>query len=141
MFLSHDIWTGGIPQPLKAKLQYLLDYANTENCLFTGYWRSADMVQAGDGDIYASVYANGELKRALIVFVNGNNRKQDLYLGGTTFDPPRFSRSGARLSVKRVFDVETDQAINTVFENGRMRIVDPMLLGWHDCRLLMVEFE
>ncbi len=134
MLLSHDIPAG----PTR-KLVGAVDYPDTANCLFTGYWRSADAVQPAGKGIKASFYGNAGLKSAAVVFFN--TEKQDQYLGGSTFDANKLIDPRARLVPKRIYDLETGENIQVAFENGIFKILDPCLIPWHEYRLIVVEAE
>ena len=136
MSLAHDIRADG---ELPRKLIGAVDFANTANCLFTGYWRSGEAVQPTGKGLKASFYSNAQTKSAVVLFFNTD--KEDQYLGGTTFDLNQLVNPRARLTPARVYDLENGKPVTVVFENGRYRIADAFLVPWHEYRLLAVEAE
>ncbi len=135
--LSHDI--PRFSKELKKKLEYVLDYSDTAKCLFAGYWQTSVMVQPAGKEICASVYQNAERKTAVIIFFNAS--RQDQYLAGTTFDATRLLGSKSLPEVKKIYDLETGQAVETSFENGLFKLTSPFRIDWHDYRILAVEAE
>jgi hypothetical protein len=73
----------------------------------------------------------------VILFFNPG--AQDQYLGGSTFDLNQLIDPRAKLEPSRVYDLETGKDVAVVFENGRFKITEPYLCGWHEYRLLAVE--
>ncbi|HOJ39257.1 MAG TPA: hypothetical protein PKX93_08160 [bacterium] len=135
--LVHDI--PRFSEEIKRRLQFLLDYADTANCLFAGYWQTGQMVQPSGKGICASVYQNAKRKAAVVVFLN--TLKQDQYLANTTFDATRLLGSRTIPEVKKIYDLETGQPVETVFENGLFRISSPYRINGHEYRILTIEAE
>jgi hypothetical protein len=142
MLLSHDIWSSIVynsPEfyiALKRKLNGLVNPANTDNCLFSGYWKTDKIIKAPE-DIKVSVYKNAFTKTAAILFYNTS--KKDKYLAGTTIDVNKTIGGGKLLTASRVYDLESGKEVKTVFREGRYEIVDPYPVKWHDFRVLAIE--
>ncbi len=134
MGFAHDICTN---RDLVRKLIGAVDYANTTDCLFTGYWRSAEAVHPAAKEVKTSFYGNAKTKSAVILFFNTG--KQDQYLGGSTFDVNKLINPNATLVPSRVYDLETGENVAVAFEGGRFKITEPYLCPWHEYRLLAVE--
>lgn len=135
--LSHDV--PGYGAETRRGLQYAVDLANTSACLFRGYWAAADAVQPAGRGIIASVYSNERMKSAVLVLMNTEERDQ--YLAGTTFDAQRAIGLRSLPNVRRVYDLESGEPVQVVFENGRFRIADPCMIPWHEFRLIAVEAQ
>lgn len=146
ILLSHDIPPVN-DKELRRKLNYVVDYDRTDNCLFMGYWMTPPFVQLPGQGLRASVYMNPDLKRAVLVFFNTD--KNDQALGGTTFNAKGvvMTSSGVPaeaegpLNLKKVYDLETGEAVKTSFRDGRMVIDEPFVVGGHEFRLLALEAE
>ena len=152
MMMSHDIhpnvltyykMQGVKDLPIRrtmTRLRGLVNLPDTGRCRFAGYWRTSHMVQSPATRIHATVYTNPNLRTAAVLLFNGE--KRDQYLAGTKLDinaliPVR----RVSLTARRIFDLETDKVVATVFEDGQYVIKDPLLVKGHDFRLLGIEAE
>lgn len=147
--LSHDVMAGAVDTKTwtdtfaetKRLLTYAVNMPDTENCLFRGYWRTADAIQPVGKEIYASIYHNAKSKSAVVVLLNGLKGK-DQSLGGTTFDPAAvMGAPGKTVNVKRLYDLESGKDVAFSVENGVYKVTDPLFVPWHDYRLLALEIE
>jgi hypothetical protein len=152
MMASHDIHSGALTHyttqgddylPVRrmlTRIRGLVNLPDTTRCLFAGYWLTENMVRSPAKSIHASVYTNPNLRTAVVLLFNGEARDQ--YLAGTTLDINELIPvKGVSLTAKRIFDLENDETVATVFEDGRYVVKDPLLAGGHDFRLLGVEAE
>jgi hypothetical protein len=146
--LSHDVMAGAVDEKTwtstfaetKRLLTYAVNMPDTENCLFRGYWRTADAIQPAGKEIYASIYHNAKSKSAVVVLLNGLKGK-DQSLGGTTFDPAALTGAKNAVNVKRLYDLESGKDIAFSVDKGVYTIVDQLFVPWHDYRLIALEVE
>jgi hypothetical protein len=145
MLASHDIFEARMSKNTDEgnflrKMASVVNLPDTKQCLFTGYWRTKEMVQPSDKQIVASVFTNQDFKMAAVLFYN-LQKDQDQFLAGSTIDPSKLLGVSGPVKVKRVFDVETGKDINTVFEDGKIKITEQTFIPWHDYRVIGIEME
>jgi hypothetical protein len=112
-------------------LHEYVGYFNEENgddpCAFTGYWRSAPLVQCTTPDVYVSVYRGKG--RAVLVILNGRKEARDV-----TLKINEQALLGRKL--RDVFDAEDKHSLNVW---GSYERPDHLGIEPHGLRMLVVE--
>lgn len=133
MTLAHDITlpiqynTSDMRRAMRRELQYAVDYADVEECLFTGYWRSG--VTLPDPALACSTFRNDRLGTTVLLLVNAA-REQDQDARGTTLP--------WKGGVRRVYDVESGRDVAFSVEGGKLVLADSVVVPWHEFRLVAV---
>lgn len=121
------------------QLEAVVDYSNTADCLFLGYWSSSPWVQPATPAVYASVYQNTKRRAAVIVF--GNSSDRDVALGGTALMPGIAVGETRPVDVRRVYDLETGESVKTGFRDGWTVVDEPLVLPAWDYRVVAIELK
>ncbi len=138
MLMSHDVHAA--PGSALGRLRGLVNLPDTKQCLFTGYWRSGNMVQTSGTAVHASVYANTSWRTAAVLLFNGADGEQqvgDVTLNINAILPIR----GESLNVRRVFDLESGETLATAVVDGKTVLAAPLAIGRHGYRLIGIEAE
>ncbi len=139
--LSHDI--SAYHKELLPKLQYKLAYGDDTACEFIGYWRTGELVQTPDSHVTASIYRNERAKHAIVLLFNvGIDRdRKDRAMGGMTFDADRIIGARDLKNIRRIYDFESGETIQTAYRDGRFEITEPFRIPWHEYRIIGIEGE
>ena len=143
MLLSHDI-SPAVNHELTRKLKYAVDYENTDDCLFMGYWSTGMFVKPTEG-LLASLYMNRKHKASVIVFFNTSSK--DVAAGGTwlkpagVLDTPNgiYANADREMEVSRIYDLETGKEIRTSYRDRGLVIDESLVVKKHEYRVVSVE--
>lgn len=129
---------------LRDKLDPAVGLLDTGRCLFTGYWNAGPFVTPPDPDLKASLYANLAAKSAAVVFANVS--RQDLSLKGAalSIDGIMADQRGqvTPRAVKRVYELESGRALKIEpAGEGTSRLVEDLIVPWHEYAIVVVEIE
>lgn len=144
ILLAHDI-PPRFDRDLLRKLNYTVDYANTADCLFLGYWATPAFIQSAAQEVTASVYQNASRQSAVILFFNTGKQTRDLVSTGFQLAgviPPSTAGTAdieGDMSLIRVSDLESGHSLETEFRDGQLFIREPLLIDGHDFRLVAIE--
>ena len=136
ILLVHDVQPHH-DKELVHRLKYAVDYANTDQCLFMGYWLTGPVVQSAGRDVVAAVYQNPARRTAVLAFMNTWSRGQNL--GGTTFELRRLIGARESVTLNRAYDLETDEPVRVMYDDGVFRLLDQLPIGRHNFRVVAVE--
>jgi hypothetical protein len=124
-----------------SNLRGLVNLADTNTCLFAGYWLTEAMVRPAGREMYASAYINPNLRTAALLFFNGD--KQEQSLAGTVLDLNAIlpGSRGRQTVAARIFDLESGAPVQVTAEPGHAVFAEPVPVGGHNFRLIGIVAE
>lgn len=138
MLLSHDIQLPQREDKLLRTLNYYLDYENTEDCLFTGYWALSSAVVSLPDGVKASSYVNARLGAAALVLVNDGEEAVTIPNLLINCEALGLSKEPAATGLL-VKDLGDDREIAATASESQVTLSDEIVIPPHDYRLLVIQ--